>query len=79
MIKSCGEHYSGRTENDEHKAVDILHKFTKEFCIDATVEDDLEFRCIECPFLLKDDVCAVKLFKCKFDPDYKNFGCMGDL
>ena len=77
--KNMGEYYSGRTANDEHRAVEFLHFFTKEFCIDATAEDDLVFRCKECPFERKDGKCSVKQFKCKFAPDFKDFGCMGDL
>lgn len=73
-----GDFYSGRIENNEHKAVEYLDKFTKEFCIDATIKDDLVFRCKECIFL-DGDQCRVKLFKCKFDPDYINFGSMGDI
>ena len=71
--------YSNRLTNDEHKAVEILDSFTKAFCIDATVTDDLVFRCNECPFLSEGGVCKVKEFKCKFDPDYEDFGSMGDL
>lgn len=79
MIQNYGEHFSGRTKNNEHKAVEILDRFTKEFCIDATVKDDLAFRCKECPFEEPEDgTCRVKKFKCKFDPNYKNFGSMGD-
>lgn len=73
-----GEYYSGRITNDEHKAVEILDRFTKAFCIDATVKDDLVFRCKECSFSDGDN-CRVKMFKCKFAPDYVDFGSMGDL
>ena len=45
MVNHCGQFYSGRVTNDEHKAVEILDSFTKEFCIDANVADDLVFRC----------------------------------
>ena len=71
--------YTSKTENNEHKAVQKLHEFTHEFCIDTTKEE-LTFRCNECPFENHDDgTCAVKKFKCKFDPDFKDFGSMGDL
>ena len=70
-------YYNGRETNDEHKAVEILDKFTKQFCIDANVKDDLVFRCKECSFE-EDGICLVKRFKQKFDPDYKDFGSMGD-
>ena len=76
--KSDGQFYSGRITNDEHKAVEILDQFTKAFCIDASVADDLVFRCSECPFE-NQDKCKVKMFKCKFAPDYKDFGSMEDL
>ena len=65
------------------KAVETLDRFTKEFCIDATVKDDLEFRCKECPFAHDTEnekgLCMVKEFKNKFAPDYVDFGSMGDL
>jgi len=67
------------TENDEHKAVELLDLFTKSFCIDRSVKDDLAFRCSECPFETKDRICLCKVFKHKFCPDYKEFGSMGDL
>lgn len=79
MDKKKGEYYSGRVANDEHHAVELLDYFTKAFCIDATV-DDLEFRCKECTFVHGEEgKCMVKEFKCKFAPDYKDFGSMGDL
>ena len=72
------QYWAGRLTNDEHKAVEILDQFTKAFCNDATAGDELEFRCKECPF--EDNTkCRVKMFKCKFAPDYKDFGSMGDL
>lgn len=78
MENNCGQFYSHRLGNDEHKAVEYLDKFMKEFCIDATVSEDLQFRCSECPF--EDaDKCKAKEFKNKFAPDYKDFGSMGDL
>ena len=83
MIRNCGQYYSGRLTNDEHKAVEILDRFTKEFCIDATVSDDLVFRCNECTFQHDTEkekgLCMIKQFKCKFAPDYKDFGSMGDF
>lgn len=63
-----------------HKAVELLDLFTKEFCRDKSVKDDLVFRCEECPFEINDSgQCLVKIFKCKFCPEYKDFGSMGDL
>lgn len=75
-----GNHYSGRMRNNEHKATLFLDLFTKEFCIDVKddKDGDLRFRCKECPFG-KGDTCLVKEFKHKFDPEYVDFGSMGDL
>lgn len=71
--------FSSRTVNDEHKAVEILHEFTKAFCIDVEKED-LTFRCKECPFENHSNgTCAVKKFKRVYAPDFKNFGAIGDL
>ena len=78
MIKHEGQYFSHRTENNELEAVKILDRFTKEFCIDATVKDDLVFRCKECGFETEDGKCLLKMFKIKFAPDYKDFGSMGD-
>lgn len=81
MKKNCGEFYSGRATNDYHAAVKLLDQFTKTFCIDAEANDEaLMFRCDDCPFEDHEiGTCAVKIFKNKFCPDYKDFGCMGDL
>ena len=62
-----------------HKAVELLDLFTKEFCRDKLVKDDLVFRCKECTFETEDGKCLLKVFKNKFAPDYKDFGSMGDL
>lgn len=78
-LTTDGNYYSGRLKNDEHKAVEILDQFTKAFCIDAEVEDDLVFRCRECPFSTENGKCLAKIFRSKFCPDYKDFGSMGDL
>lgn len=77
LFGDCGS--GGRITNDERKAVEILDRFTKAFCIDVSVTDDLVFRCSECPFEDQEGKCRVKVFKHKFAPDYKNFGSMGDL
>ena len=60
------------------KAVVLLDYFTKTYCRKEDT-DDLEFRCNECPFIDDKNKCAVKAFKCKYMPDYKDFGSMGDL
>lgn len=62
-----------------HEAVQALDQFTKAFCRDKSVEDDLVFRCEECGFALPDGICLIKAFKCKHEPDFRNFGSMGDL
>lgn len=79
MPKSLGEFYSHRVANDDREAVRILDQFTKAFCIDAEVTDDLAFRCKECPFVTEKEICLVKSFRRKFAPYYKDFGAMGDL
>jgi hypothetical protein len=79
VSRYSANYYSERLKNDEHKAVEILDVFTKAFCIDAEAGNDLVFRCPECLFKTIDGTCLVKAFKHKFDPDYKDFGSMGDL
>jgi len=79
MSKSLGEFYSHRVANDDREAVRILDQFTKAFCIDAEVTDDLAFRCKECIFETEKGICLVKSFCRKFAPYYKDFGAMGDL
>lgn len=74
-----GQFYSERISNDDHKAVEILDQFTKAFCIDASVTDDLQFRCKDCEFEIIDGTCLVKKMAKKLCPDYKDFGSMGDL
>ena len=78
MIKpeDCWEQVDSGNVN---KSVMILDLFTKTFCRyvnDYERFDDLKFRCGECPFSLSDGRCLVKEFKCKYAPDYKNFGSM---
>lgn len=74
MTNNMGEFFSHRNCNDEHMSVEILDLFMKSFCIDTAVKDDLEFRCDECPFQMKDYTCLCKVFKNKYAPDYKDFG-----
>lgn len=65
-------------------AVDIktpvmaLDIFTKTWCIDTTVKDDLSFRCKDCEFSNGKN-CLIKIFKSNKFPEYKDFGSMGDL
>ena len=56
----------------------LLDAFTKVWCRDRD-EEDLVFRCKRCPFEHADGKCSVKIFKSEYMPDYKDFGCMGDL
>lgn len=64
------------------KAVMLLDLFAKTFCRyknDYERFDDLKFRCEECPFQKENGECLVKLFKNKYEPNYRDFGSMGDL
>lgn len=66
----------------ETLAVFYLDMFTKTYCRDKSVTDDLAFRCGDCDFLAKGnicDICLVKLMARKLCPDYRDFGSMGDL
>jgi hypothetical protein len=68
-------------EQDEWKreSVEALDKFTKAFCRDKQVSDDLVFRCDYCKFGLDDGMCLVKIMARNICPNYKEFGSMGDL
>lgn len=68
------------------KSVVLLDLFTKTFCRyrnDYERFNDLKFRCEDCPFQNDTEkekgLCMVKQFKCKFAPNYEDFGSMGDL
>ena len=61
------------------QAVMALDMFTKIFCRDYAVQDDLAFRCNQCEFKMSNGKCLAKVMARKTCPDYKNFGCMGDL
>lgn len=79
MIKT---NYKEIDNNDIRKSVHLLDLFTKTFCRyqnDYERFDDLRFRCDECPFQRKNGNCRAKEFKNKYYPEYKDFGCMGDL
>ena len=64
---------------DIKAAVMALDVFCHIWCKDNAVTDDLKFNCRSCDFLQKDGTCIVKVFKCNKAPEYKDFGCMGDL
>lgn len=73
---------SNQDKRDEKKAVHLLDLFCKTFCRysnDYERFGDLKFRCEECLFSQQDGTCLAKKFKIKYDPDYKDFGSMGDL
>jgi hypothetical protein len=61
------------------QAVKYLDLFTKAYCRDESITNDLVFRCEQCDFEMPDGKCLVKIMARKLCPDYKNFGCMGDL
>ena len=61
------------------QAVKHLDLFTKTYCRDKSVKDDLIFRCNQCDFRLPDGICLVKTMAGKLCPDYREFGSMGDL
>ena len=61
------------------QAVAYLDLFTKTYCRDYSVTDDLVFRCKECEFEASGGKCLVKCMARMLCPDYKEFGCMGDL
>ena len=61
------------------QAVKHLDLFTKIYCRDKSVTDDLIFRCGECEFEMPDGTCLVKCMAHKICPDYREFGCMGNL
>ena len=61
------------------QATKHLDLFTKTYCRDNSIMDDLVFRCNECEFEMPDGICLVKCMARKICPDYKGFGSMGDL
>ena len=61
------------------QAVKHLDLFTKTYCRDKSVTDDLVFRCNQCDFQLSSGTCLVKTMARKLCPDYREFGSMGDL
>ena len=67
------------TDTISRQAVKHLDLFTKTYCRDKSVTDDLKFRCSECKFEMLDGKCLVKCMALKLCPDYKDFGSTGDL
>lgn len=61
------------------EAVKHLDMFTKMYCRDQNIQDDLVFRCKECEFYMSDGICLVKVMARRLCPEYRDFGCMGDL
>lgn len=68
-----------KENKDVKAAVMALDVFAHIWCRDESVTDDLEFNCKRCNFSQEDGTCLIKAFKCDKIPDYKDFGCMGDL
>lgn len=78
MIKTIWEDID---KEEISKSVILLDMFTKTYCRylnDYERFGDLMFRCNECPFSNKGN-CLIKEFKCKYAPDYRDFGAMGDI
>lgn len=76
------EEWSDIDKKEISKAVVLLDLFTKIYCRyrnDYDRFDDLKFRCDECPFKKENNACLVKIFAKKYEPDYRDFGSMGDL
>ena len=67
------------TDLISRQAFEQLDKFTKVYCQDKTVKDDLVFRCGQCDFETMDGKCLVKVMARKLCPDVREFGAMGDL
>ena len=61
------------------QAIRHLDMFTKMYCRDQNIQDDLVFRCEECEFRMSDGICLVKVMARRLCPEYRDFGCMGDL
>ena len=61
------------------QATKHMDLFTKTYCRDNSIIDELVFRCSECEFEMPDGKRLVKCMARKICPDYKGFGCMGDL
>ena len=62
-----------------YQATKHLDLFTKTYCRDNSIIDELVFRCSECKFETPDGKCLVKCMARKICPDYKGFGSRGDL
>ena len=75
---SIGQRKRGQIMNDEYLAVMALDMFAKIYCRNKECSH-IAFRCKECEFNFDGDQCLLKKFKYYHCPDYKNFGCMGDL
>lgn len=61
------------------QATEALDRFTKIYCRDDHIVDDLVFRCAECTFRMPDEKCLIKIAARKLCPEYRDFGSMGDL
>ena len=58
-----------QNKDDLNGAIDGLAKFCHSFCMnceEAEKQNDLVFRCKECPFEREDEKCSVKVFLNKY-------------
>lgn len=81
-VEEVVDEYKDIDDGDMYYAVGFLDFFTKAYCRytdDYKRFGDLKFRCDECPFQKENGECLVKIFKNKYRPDFRDFGCMGDL
>lgn len=68
------------TQNTDVKAaIMALDVFCHIWCRDYSITNDLAFNCDRCNFRQPNGACLVKSFKWDKAPNYKDFGCMGDL
>jgi len=77
-VGKCSE-IPNSSDTISRQAVKYLDLFTKIYCRDKSVTDDLVFRCKECEFEMPDGKCLAKCMAHKLCPDYREFGSMGDL
>ena len=79
LLRAKGSETPNGSETIYRQAVKHLDLFTKIYCRDDSVTDDLVFRCKECEFEMPDGKCLVKSMAYKLCHDYREFGSMGDL
>lgn len=82
MLDKVGGGYTFGNRDNVEQAVKCLDEFTYNWCMnckETEKQGEPVFRCDECQFAKGDGTCLVKAFKVVHMPEYKNFGCMGDL